>query len=82
MTDDYRPDGFDRLLEWEHRSHMTAVLKQSALLQRLNKAEILCLARHFKLKNPEWYAEAGDWKYGGKIDLCNEIAEIMVGDGP
>lgn len=71
-------DGIDRLLDLEHRSERRAINQQKRLLMKLNRAELIVLARHFGIKNIEFYIEPRDWKFGGKEELAGEIAEIMV----
>lgn len=67
---------FDAWEEMEHRVYMRAIDAQKAKLLKLNKAELLCLAVHFKVPYPDDYREG--WACGGKLDLAIEIARIMV----
>jgi len=78
LQEDDALDVLDRMLEMEDRIEREAIEKQKRLLMRLNRAELLCLAKHYEIKNPHYYADPGDWKYGGKESLAEEIAERMV----
>jgi len=68
-------EAFDRIeMEYNHR----LVTAQIEKLKKLNKAELFVLAKHFKITHYEDFAE--NWSRYGKDELCEEIAQIMVGD--
>ena len=71
--------GLDRMLELEDQAERRVIDKQKWLLMRLNKADLLVLAKHYKIAHPEHYTAPHDWKFGGKEELCGELAEKMVG---
>jgi len=62
----------------EHQLECQLIDAQKKLLMRLNKAELLVLAKHYAIKHPEDYTAPRDWKFGGKEDLAGLIAEKMV----
>lgn len=68
-------DNFDA---WIGRAERTALDRQKRLLMKLKKAELLVLARHFEIKDTQFYVEPGDWQHGGKEELAGEIAERMA----
>lgn len=49
-----------------------------ARVMKLNKAELLTLAKHYRLGNLDLYRDG--WQSGGKLDLCHELAERMADD--
>jgi len=71
-------DGIDKILEWIDDCDRAEIAHQKRLIMRLNKAEILCLAKHYKIKDTRFYTAPGDWKFGGKEELAGEIAERML----
>jgi hypothetical protein len=75
---DEEQDGFDRMLEMQDRIEREAIDRQKRLLMKLNRADLLCLAKHYEIKDAHYYAEPGDWRFGGKEELAGEIAERMM----
>ena len=62
-------------LRWELRQNEALAAK----LMKLNQAELLVLARHYKLSRPEDYREG--WQRNGKLTLVSELAAIMIDMG-
>jgi hypothetical protein len=78
LQDNDQAGGLDRLLEMEHQLECQVIDAQKKLLMRLNKAELLVLAKHYAIKHPEDYTAAREWQFGGKEELAGEIAAKMV----
>jgi len=78
LQDDHRARGLDQLLEMEHRLECQLIDAQKKFLMRLNKAELLVLAKHYAIKHPADYTAPRDWQFGGKDELAGMIAEKMV----
>lgn len=66
------------MMEAELRADLEAVQKQTALLMKLNKAELLCLAKHYGIRGVQFFTGPGEWRDGGKEELAMEIAEKML----
>jgi hypothetical protein len=58
------------------------IAAQKKLLMRLNRAELRVLADHYKMPASlvRWCFEPHDYRHGGKEEICEEIAQIMVGE--
>jgi hypothetical protein len=63
---------------WLVQIELAGIAKQKMLLMRLNKADLLVLAKHYKIAMPEIFVEPHEYKHGGKEELCLEIAEKML----
>ena len=64
-------DEFDPEAEW-HAWGMAVQEAQTRKLLKLNKHDLLVLARHFKIPYPEDFVDS--WSHGGKEELARTIA--------
>lgn len=68
----------EQVFKFQDQVYRRALENQAWLLRKLNRADLVCLAKHFKIKDVRFYTEPGDWQHGGKEELVLEIASIMV----
>ena len=58
-----------------------AVVRQKILLMRLDRDELIGLAKHFGIKARDQYTLRRDWNFGGKDELCGQLAARMIEQG-
>ncbi len=68
----------ERYLQMIHEEERGVIEAQKRLLMRLNKQELIVLAKHYKIADVHFYTEPGEWAHGGKEELAGEIAEKMT----